>query len=83
MAKTNARLELSPEQEAEAQRLEAILRSATETDIREMSRLMASKKDHELFGQTEYEIRDAVHRIGAKVLETAANERSKKGVRRC
>lgn len=83
MTKTMNRIELSPEQEAEAQRLEGILRSAVDADIQQIARLLASKKDHELFGQTEFEVRDAVHRIGAKALETAVNERSKKGVPRC
>lgn len=83
MARTIIQVELTAEQEAEAQRIEGILRRAVEGDIQQMSRLLASKKDHELFGQTEYQIRDAVHRIGAKALETAANERSKKGVPRC
>jgi hypothetical protein len=37
-----------------------------------------------LFGQTEYELRDLVHRLGAQVLEAAADERQKKGwVRGC
>lgn len=73
-------LELTPEQEAEAKRIEEILLGALSGDVREMARLMASKKNHELFGQTEFEVRDVVHRMGAKALETAAAERSKKGV---
>jgi hypothetical protein len=40
---------------------------------------MASKGNHELFGQTEFELRDRVHELGARVLETAADERQKKG----
>ena len=51
-------------------------------DIRQLARLMVSKEDHEIFGQTEYEVRDLVHGIGAKALEITANERSKKGVLR-
>jgi hypothetical protein len=49
-----------------------------------MSRLVASKPDRQLFGQTEFELRDRVHELGAMMLETAAEERQKKGgVRRC
>jgi hypothetical protein len=44
-----------------------------------MARLLASKADSELFGATEYEVRDRVHELGAKALEIAANERQKKG----
>jgi hypothetical protein len=44
-----------------------------------MAKAMCSKKDEELFGKNEYEIRDRVHELGAKALEIAANERQKKG----
>jgi hypothetical protein len=44
-----------------------------------MARFMASKPNRQLFGQTEFELRDRVHELGARVLETAADERQKKG----
>lgn len=44
-----------------------------------MAKSLASKKDEELFGRNEYEMRDRVHELGAKALEIAANERQKKG----
>lgn len=71
-----------PAQEAlsdEAQRIYDRLRGAFDDELRRMAQLMAGKKDSELLGQTEFEIRDVVHRLGAQVLETAANERVKKG----
>ena len=82
MAKHRPEIELTPDQEAEAARLEQAFLSAAKDDIRQLSRLIASKEDHQLFGQTEYEVRDLVHGIGAKALEISANERSKKGVLR-
>lgn len=82
MAKHQQPLELTAEQEAEAQRIEAVLLEAAQEDLREMARLMASKQDHEIFGQTEYEVRELCHRLGAKALEATANERAKKGVPR-
>lgn len=82
MAKRVSIIELTPEQEASAERMEQVLLEAAREDIRQLSRLMASKEDHEIFGQTEYEVRDLVHGIGAKALEITANERSKKGVLR-
>ncbi len=49
-----------------------------------MAKAMASKKDSELFGANEFEVRDRVHELGAKALEVAANERQKKGrIRGC
>jgi hypothetical protein len=44
-----------------------------------LAKSLASKKDEELFGRNEYELRDRVHELGAKALEIAANERQKKG----
>ena len=80
MARFDLQLDLTPEQEAETKRIEEILLEALSGDVRQMARLMASKANRELFGQTEFEVRDIVHRMGAKALETAAAERSKKGV---
>ena len=82
MAKLRKPLELTPEQEAEAQALLAKLKPAWEQDALELCRLMASKQDHEILGQTEYQVRDLVHGMGAKALELTANERAKKGVPR-
>ena len=82
MAKHRPEIALTPVQEAEAERLAQAFLSAAQDDIRQLARLMASKADDELFGQTEYEVRDLVLGIGAKALEISANERSKKGVLR-
>jgi len=69
--------DLTPQQEEEAKRLKEKVMAAVE---QQMARLMAAKEDHQLFGQTEFELRDIVHRIGAKTLEITANERVKKGL---
>lgn len=47
-----------------------------------MARLMASKQDHEIFGPGEFELRDKLNDVGAKIVEASANERAKKGVPR-
>lgn len=83
MAKFDLELELTPEQEAEAQRIEAILVRAAGEELRQMARLMASKKNCELLGEAEFRVRDLAHRIGAKAVEAAVNERSKKGIPGC
>lgn len=49
-----------------------------------IAQMLASKSDGELFGQTEFDMRDRLLHLGAQSLETAAWERQKKGrVRRC
>jgi hypothetical protein len=72
-------VELDGNQQAEAERMFARLRPVFEEEARRMAMLMASKDDAHLFGQTEFELRDRVHALGAEVLEQAAAERSKKG----
>lgn len=76
-AKQSSGLELSAEQEAEAQRLADAVAVKTKEELLRITRLLVSKKDHELLGQTEFEVRDLVHQIGARAIETAVNERKK------
>ena len=76
-----ADLHLTPEQEAEAQTLFQGLKSAFEREALQLARLMASKADRQLRGGTEFEVREQVHRLGAQVLETALQERKKKGIK--
>ncbi len=68
---------LSPEQEAAAQRLAAVLLEKAKEETLRIARLLVSKRDDELLGATEFEVRDRVHRLGAHAIETALNERKK------
>ena len=74
-------LQLTPEQEAEAQVLFQRLKGAFEREALQLARLMASKEDRQVLGRTEFEVRDHVHRLGAQVLESVLQERKKKGIR--
>ncbi len=68
---------LTPEQAARAEGLYAQLQQAVQGDLRDLAALLASKPDHQLFGQTEFQVRDRVHRIGAEALQIAAEQRKK------
>ena len=70
---------LTPEQTELAERIYQTLRQGVESDLRSLAELLASKPDRQLLGQTEFEVRDRVHKIGAKALETALHERKKGG----
>ena len=70
-------MDLTPEQEAEAQRLFAVLQQPFLDEARRLARLLASKTDPQLLGRTEFEVRDSVHRLGARALEAALDERKK------
>lgn len=74
-------LDLSVEQEAQAQRIADIVAKRAREDALAMARLMVSKPDRELLGATEFQIRDRVHKLGAHLIETALQERKKGGIK--
>ena len=51
---------------------------ALEGDILRMTKLLASKPDSQVLGQTEFQIRDIVHQIGAKAILAGHSTRQKK-----
>jgi hypothetical protein len=66
-------------QAAEVQRIYERLGPVFDEERMRMARFLASKTNGELFGQTEFELRDRVHALGAEVLQAVADERQKKG----
>jgi hypothetical protein len=73
--------DLTPEQEAHAQELARTVLKTLEDDILKMTRLLASKPDHQVLGSTEFQIRDLVHQIGAKTIQVELDARQKKGTK--
>jgi hypothetical protein len=76
-----SRLPLTPDQAELSDRIYHSLRQAADADLRLLADLLASKPDRQLLGPTEFEVRDLVHRLGAKAFETALDERKKGGTR--
>jgi hypothetical protein len=68
MAKST-RASLSLEKETEAQVLAERIRELADDEILQMARLLVSKPDREIFGDTEFELRDIVLKVGAKAIE--------------
>jgi hypothetical protein len=67
-----------PEEQAErAEQLFESLKASADHDLRAIAELLASKPDSQLFGSTEFQLRDLVHRLGAQALQTAAQQRKK------
>ena len=60
---------LTPPQEAEAQELAARVRQAIDAEVLRLARLVVTKAPEDLFGQTEFDLRDILLRVGAKVYE--------------
>lgn len=72
------RTDLTPDQQADADRIHAALIAATVTDLRDLAELLATTTDRTLFGATEFAARDAAHGIAAKALQAAADLRKKR-----
>ena len=74
-------IELTEEQELEAQRIADILSAKAKVEVEYISRLLASKSNREFFGETEFQIRDAVHRLGAEGIDAGLEQRKKRGTK--
>ena len=70
---------LPEEQARRAQQLFESLKAAAEHDLRAIAESLATKPDDQLFGRTEFELRDRVLRLGAQALQAAAQQRKKGG----
>ncbi len=70
-----ALIPLPPEQETEAQRLAERIHEATREDILALARLIVSKRPTDIFGETEFQARDIVHRVATKALEAHLAEK--------
>ena len=77
MARTPA-APLTPEQEAEALRLAERMHTASKDDFLHLARLLVAKPDCQLFGATEFQVRDQALQIAARAFQTALDGREKK-----
>jgi hypothetical protein len=66
---------LSATQEAEAQALAARVQEAMAEEVLEIARLLVSRDTAQLFGPTEFEVRDRVLRVGAQAYEALLAEK--------
>lgn len=67
---------LTPELEGQAQELAARIRARADQDILALARLLVSKNDADVFGDTEFDTRTIVHRVGAIALEERLKKNS-------
>jgi hypothetical protein len=74
-------MDRTPEELAEVQRVHDVLSKAMDRDIWQIAELMVGKRDDQLFGETEFELRDKVLRMGAKALEATVDDRKKGGIK--
>ena len=73
------RPELNAEQQQLAELIYQRISGAFAAEARQVAELLASKDTSQLFGATEFELRDRVHELGAAALEAGAAAHVKKG----
>lgn len=74
-------LPLSVEKEAQARAIYARLKDSFDAEALRLARLMADKDDAHLLGDTEFQLRDRIHKLGSQVLQVALDERKKGGTK--
>ena len=74
-------IELTAEQEREAEVIADIVLAAMQVEAKNIGRLLASKANSELFGQTEFQLRDILHGLGTRGIDAVLSERKKRGLK--
>jgi hypothetical protein len=72
---------MTPEELTEVQRIHDVVLKAIDKDVWQLARFMATRRDDQLFGETEFTLRDKVLRMGAQALEATVNDRKKGGTK--
>lgn len=67
------------DESAETERVIGLVMKAVEDDFREVAKAILSRRDHELLGPGEFDLRDRVFKAACHVLEAALNDRKKGG----
>jgi hypothetical protein len=74
-------MDRTSEEFAEVQRVHDVLSKAMDREIWQIAELMVGKRDDQLFGETEFTLRDKVLRMGAMALEATVEDRKKRGTK--
>lgn len=65
------------EDDAETERVLGLVMKSMEDDLRGVAKAIVSKRDNELLGPGEFDLRDRVLKAACHILETAINDRKK------
>ena len=74
-------MDRTPEELAEVQRVHDVLSKAMDRELWQIAELMVGKRDDQLFGETEFALRDKVLRMGTQALQATVNDRKKGGIK--
>lgn len=72
-------IELTAQQRADAEVIADVLMAKMRIEAQHIAELLASKSNGELFGATEFQVRDMLMRLGREAFATALEERKKRG----
>jgi hypothetical protein len=72
---------MTPEELAEVQRIHDVVLKAMERDIWQVARYLATRRNDQLFGETEFTLREKALRMGARALEATVEDRKKGGTK--
>lgn len=72
---------LPPEQAERAEQIYQSLLQGSDARLRQIAELLAGKPDDQILGQTEFEVRDQVHQLGADAIQAAVNGRKKRATK--
>ena len=72
---------MTPEELAEVQRIHDVVLKAMDKDIWQLAQFMVTRRDDQLFGETEFTLREKVLRMGAQALQATVNDRKKRGTK--
>jgi hypothetical protein len=74
-------MDCTSEEFAEVQRVHDVLLKAMDRELWQIAELMVGKRDDQLFGETEFALRDKVLRMGAQALQATVDDRKKGGTK--
>ena len=72
---------MTPEKSEEVQRVHDVMLHAMDQEIWRMAEFVVTRRDDQLFGETEFTLREKALRMGAQALEATVNDRKKRGTK--
>ena len=71
----------TPEELEEVQRVHDVMLKTMDQEIWRMAEFMVTRRDDQLFGETEFVLREKALQMGAEVLQATVNDRKKRGTK--
>ena len=72
---------MTAEELAEVQRIHDVVLKAMDKDIWQIAQFMVTRRDDQLFGETEFTLREKALRMGAQALQATVNDRKKRATK--